>query len=179
MQTVQLCPFFLILINHLRSPPFPDLASETQIRQFSQFADSYSSQTALLAKRFHENANPRTFIKTTIGYGEVALLDLLYGLKSPDVSKTLMVFYHLLDESESLLREAAEAQEKFLIIDLEISEEDNTNLDVQMGMLSEHFQFLCGASRLILRLIENMRCIVEQSIRLLVTFPKAPISLQV
>lgn len=90
-----------------------------------------------------------------------------------------MVFYHLLDESENLLLDSRETQEKFLIIDSEISETDNANLDVQMGMLSEHFQFLCGAARLILRLIENTRCIVEQCIRLLVTFPKAPIAIQV
>lgn len=123
--------------------------------------------------------NPQTVIKTTIGYGEVSLLEILSGLKSPDISKTLMVFYHLLDESERLLRAAAETQEKFLNIDLEISESDNTNLDVQMGMLSEHFQFLCSAARLILRLIENTRCMVEQCLRLLITFPKTPICLQV
>lgn len=163
-----------------------DLSSGRQISKFSQFSEGYSS--FLKQRSYQHSVNPVVATETGI-YGDVNHFELILGKdddqQTTDTSKALLVFYGLLDTDE-LRKEAQEAQDRFLEIDDELNDEKassaQNSLDIQIGLLSEHFLFLCTISRIIVRLIERCRSLTEQCVGgLLVVYPKGdtPIDLSV
>lgn len=143
---------------------YPDLSSENQIHKFSQFSTNYGNSLKTLSQGFVNSNDQSTYIRTDNGlYGDVSQFELLSG---PESSKTILVFYHLLDEADNLLIQLQATHNRFIEIDNDANDLDSltTSLDVQISRLSANFVFLCDTARLIVRLIECCRCIAEQCI---------------